>query len=274
MEGRVAVLIRSCAGKVNGEKVVTMFLIIVHSDEYEPTCATFLYSTDTLETFTMLTCLPNTTLSGPLTMCVHDDCATATTVISTVVIITSDFTTITASTETDSAANPTTSETEAPTTSSTFVSSARDTGGSSSSTVSDASSSQLQTQSPDIGYPSVPSATTHTSSNPPLGVIIGGTLGGLAIAAAVAVALVWLFCVRGKDGRSGKGQTVEPANEQGTISGGVTQLEGDPPKPELSSMSPAIAHSSLTSSPPYQQEPTSQGDSCLESRHELSTGNH
>lgn len=190
-----------------------------------------------------------------------------TTVISTVMITTLEFITIAGNTETDSATNPTTSEVVASTRSNTFKSDA-------TGTVTDASSSQLQSQSPDIGYSSVPSATTHTSSNPPLGVIIGGTLGGLAIAAAVAVALVWLLCVRRKDGRSGKGQAVAPANEHSTVSGGVSQLEGDPPKPELSAMSPAIAPSSLISSPPYQQEPTSQRDSCLESRHELSTGIH
>ncbi|KAL2279115.1 hypothetical protein FJTKL_13687 [Diaporthe vaccinii] len=246
--------------------------MVLQSDEDFPTCATFLYSTTASETFTMLTCWPNTTLSGPLTACVHDDCGPATiTIPSTVVITTPDSPTTATRTGPDSTTTPTSPRLSPPTTSSTLERGTSDTQKSSSSTMTDTESSPLDTQFPESTSTSAASTKTQASSGPPLGLIIGGTLGGLAIAAAVAVALVWLLYVKRKDGRSGKSQSLEPGNEQRAISAGVVQLEDSPLKPELSALSPAMAPS-LMSSPTRQQEPTSLRDSCLETRHELPAG--
>lgn len=180
------------------------------------------------------------------------------------------ITTTTASTGTDGAASPTSPRLPPSVTSSHLERSTSDTQESSSSTMTDTKSSQLDTL-PESTSASASSATKQASSSSPLGLIIGGTLGGLAIAAAVAVALVWLLYVKRKDGRSGKGQSLEPGNGQRTVSAVVSQLEDNPLKPELSALSPAMAPS-LMSSPTCQQESTSFRDSCLETRHELPAG--
>lgn len=262
---------RLAAGRAEGQKsVIYGANPCVHSESDSP-CATFLYSTTTSETFTILTCF-DISGSGIATACVHDDCGPATTIISSTVVITaSDTPTTTASTETYSATSPASPRLPPPVTSSTSGRSTSDTQESSSSTMKDTKSSQLDTHSQESMSAVASAATTQASTAPPLGLIIGGTLGGLAIAAAVAVALVWLLYVRRKDGRSGKGQSLEPGNEQRTVSAGVSQLEDNALKTELSALSPAMAPS-LMSSPTCQQEPTSFRDSCLETRHELPAG--
>lgn len=172
----------------------------ITSGEETPTCGTFLYSTTKSETSTIIRC-HNFSGSGIVTACVSYDCGPVTAPLASRVEVTE---TITASPGTDGSTNPTL------TTPSNSESSASDTHRSSPGTVTDAISSRLGTQSPDSTSRSVASATTQTASGPPVGLIVGDTLGGLAIAAVVAVALVWLLCVRRKDGRSGQGQPSEP----------------------------------------------------------------
>lgn len=249
------------AGKALNQRVLFKDLICVYSGEENPTCGTFLYSTTTSETSTIIWC-NNFNVSGIATACVSHDCGPVTATLSSTVEVTK---TITASPGTDGSTNPTV------TTSSNSESSASDTHGSSPGSVTDAISSRLDTKSPDYTSRSVASTTTQTASGPPVGLIVGGTLGGLAIAAVVVVALVWLLCVRRRDGRSGKGQPSEPVNEQRIVSGGVSQLEGNSLKPELSALSPATVPSFM-SLPPVQQEQPSLGDGCMETRHELSAG--
>jgi len=88
---------------------------------------------------------------------------------------------------------------------------------------------------------------------------------------AVVVALVWISYAKRKDGRSSNAQTVELENEDRAGSGGASQLDGDPVKPELSGVSPAVVPS-LMSSRSCQQEATSSRDKGLETRCELPTG--
>lgn len=250
-----------------------MGLICVHSGK-EYRCHTFLYSTTTSATFTILMCT-NMSVSGIATACVHEDCGPTTKTVSSVVVIGTSYpTTTAASTRTDSATSPTTPTFPPPITSSTLESSASSGAqNSSSSTRTDTTSSQLDTLFPEStsAYPA--GTKTQTSSSAPIGLIVGGTLGGLAIIAAVGVALVWLLYVKQKDGRSGKEQPSEPVNEERTVSGGTAEVEGVPLKPELSASSPATVPS-MVSSPRYQQDQLSLGDNCLEARYELSAENH
>lgn len=250
-----------------------MELICVHSPKESP-CHTFLYSTTTSATYTILMCT-DLSVSGIATACVHENCGPVTTTISSVVVITtSDPTTTAASTRTDSATSPTTPTFPPPIISSTLESSASsDAQNSSLSTRTDTTSSQLDTLFPESTSTYSAGTKTQTSSSAPIGLIVGGTLGGLAIIAAVAVALVWLLYVRRKDGRSGRVQTSEHVNGERTVSGGTAEVEGVPLKPELSALSPATVPS-MVSSPRYQQDQPSLGDNCLEARHELSAGNH
>lgn len=250
-----------------------MGLICVHSLKGH-SCHTFLYSTTTSATTTLLTC-SDISVSGIATACVHEDCGPVTTTISSVVVITtSDPTTTAASTGTDSVTSPTTPTSPPPITSSTFESSASPNAqNSSSSTRTDTTSSQLDTLFPESTSTYAAGTKTQTSSSAPIGLIIGGTLGGLAIIAAVAVALVWLLYVSRKDGGSGKEQSSEPVNGERTVSGGTAEVEGVPLKPELSALSPATVPS-MVSSPRYQQDQLSLGDNCLEARYELSAEYH
>lgn len=255
-----------------------MWLMCVNSPPTRP-CGTFLYSTTTSATSTILMCT-DISVSGIATACVHESCSPVTTTISTTVVITtSDPTTTTASTGTDSARSPITPTIPppifpTPITSSTLESSASSNAqNSSSSTRTDTTLSQLDTLFPESTSAYSADTKTQTSSSAPIGLIVGGTLGGLAIIAAVAVALVWLLYVRRKDGRSGRVQTSEHVNGERTVSGGTAEVEGVPLKPELSALSSATVPS-MVSSPRYQQDQPSLGDNCLEARHELSAGNN
>lgn len=250
-----------------------MGLICVRSVKGYP-CHTFLYSTTTSATSTILTCT-NMSVSGIATACVHEDCGPITKTVSSVVVIGTSYpTTTAASTMTESATSPTTPTFPPPITSSTLESSASSNAqNSSSSTRTDTTSFQLDTLFPESTSAYFAGTKTQTPSSAPIGLIVGGTLGGLAIIAAVAVALMWLLYVRRKDGRSGKEQSSEPVNGERTVSGGTAEVEGVPLKPELSALSPARV-SSMVSSPRYQQDQPSLGDNCLEARHELSAGNN
>lgn len=250
-----------------------MGLICVRSVKGHP-CHTFLYSTTTSATSTILTCT-NMSVSGIATACVHEDCGPITKTISSVVVITtSDPATTAASIRTDSATSPTTPTFPTPITSSTLESSASTNAqNSSSSSRTDTNSSQINSLFPESTSAYAADTKTQTSSSAPIGLIVGGTLGGLAIIAAVTVALVWLLYVRRKDGRSGRVQTSEHVNGERTVSGGTAEVEGVPLKPELSALSPATVPS-MVSSPRYQQDQPSLGDNCLEARHELSAGNN
>lgn len=250
-----------------------MGLICVRSVKGHP-CHTFLYSTTTSATSTILTCT-NMSVSGIATACVHEDCGPITKTISSVVVITaSDPATTAASTRTDSATSPTTPTFPPSITSSTFESSASPNAQDSSSSIrTETTSSRQDTLFPESTSTYAAGTKTQASSSAPIGLIVGGTLGGLAIIAAFAVALMWLLYVRRKDGRSGKEQSSEPVNEERTVSGGTAEVEGVPLKPELSALSPATVPS-MVSSPPYQQDQLSLGDNFLEARHELSAENH
>lgn len=64
---------------VRWTKKFLAFNILIHdpSDTLHTACGTALYSTTTSETFTAFVCVKDTTISGLLTMCEHDDCGSA-----------------------------------------------------------------------------------------------------------------------------------------------------------------------------------------------------
>lgn len=234
------------AGKVQSYESSTIGLNIRLSGSESPFCGTFHYSTTTSETFTLMDCF-TMTFNGPSTLCADDyycDRRTLPTIGTD-----PDFTsTIPMTTAVTTAATNTAGLT----------------------VTVNPQSSHATTEStaprPSNGLESEP----QQPSTLPLGPIIGGVLGGLALISAVVLILVWMSYKRRKESRSIEVQPPEPDNEDRADHDGLEQLSGNPVKQELSGVSPAVVPSSLS---PVSREPdpTAWKNGELETKHELPT---